>query len=132
MGQLQLRLTHPRLYLCQSFCMISRHFENLKYQSFEILPSYLKLTKNEASQGFLRALSILQRTPMDITLPTFLGFWFLFLTIFKSTLHKFEWSNEIQDHILMPLDMSHLIASDIQHDTHKRNKDEQSWLLSSF
>ena len=79
---------------------------------------YLKLTKNQASQGFIRALSILQRTLMNITLPTFLGFRFLFLTIIKSTLQKFECSNEIQNHLLMSLDRSHLIASNIQRGTH--------------
>ena len=59
---------------------------------------------------------------MEISLPNLLAFWVISLVIIQSALQKLECSDEIQDHICMPLDVAHLTTSDIQRGTHKRDK----------
>ena len=59
---------------------------------------------------------------MEIKLPKkLLAFWVISLVIIQSALQKLECSDEIQDHVRIPLDVAYLTASDIQRGTHKRN-----------
>ena len=57
---------------------------------------------------------------MEISFPNLLAFWVLTLVLIQSALQKLECSDEIQDHVRMPLDVTYLTASDIQRGTHKR------------
>ena len=59
---------------------------------------------------------------MEINLTNNLAFWVLSLVIIQSALQKLECSDEIQDQIHTPLDVTYLTASDIQWGTQKRNK----------
>ena len=63
---------------------------------------------------------------MEISLPYLLAFWVISLVLIQSALQKLECSDEIEDHIQMPLDVAYLTVSNIPRGTHKRNKRDGS------